>query len=258
MGVEVLAQPIVVLLSIISGIAVGFSLGLIGGGGSILAVPLLLYVVGLEDTHAAIGTSAFAVGVIAAINLVNHKKQGNVVIKKGILFAIPGIGGSIIGAQLGLLTPPDELLILFATLMALIGVLMLKKRSNKKTNSSFRLARNLPLSGFAVGVLAGYFGIGGGFLIVPTLMYSGTLSITQAIGTSLVAVSSFGFATSARYFVADQIDFTISALFVIGGILGGYLGTHTSKRILKERLTKIFAFLLFVIAAYIILRTVIN
>jgi uncharacterized protein len=106
-----------ILLSLVSGTVVGFSLGLIGGGGSILAVPLLIYVVGVADTHIAIGTSALAVGVNALSNMIDHHKRGHVKIKEGLIFAIPGIFGSIFGAQLGLLTPSNKLLVLFGIFM---------------------------------------------------------------------------------------------------------------------------------------------
>ena len=108
--------PLTILLSLISGAIVGFSLGLIGGGGSILAVPLLLYVVGITDAQIAIGTSALAVGVNALTNMVHHHRSGYVKIK-GLRFAIPGVGGTILGSQLGLLTSSNRLLILFGLFM---------------------------------------------------------------------------------------------------------------------------------------------
>jgi len=260
MPIEMILEPFTIFLSIISGVVVGFSLGLIGGGGSVLAVPLLLYVVGVKDTHLAIGTSALAVGIIAGINILNHKKIGNVQIKKGLLFAIPGIAGTLLGAQLGLWTPSENLLILFAGFMAVIGFLMLKKNASKNevtngNSSLILLKKNVSLSGFSVGVLAGYFGIGGGFLIVPTIMYSGGLNIIQAIGTSLVSVSSFGITTAARYFVAGQVDLIIAVLLIIGGVIGGYFGAKTSEKIPKENLFKVFAVVLFVVATYIVIRT---
>jgi uncharacterized membrane protein YfcA len=261
MPIETILDPVIIFLSIISGVIVGFSLGLIGGGGSVLAVPLLLYVVGVKDTHLAIGTSALAVGIIAGISILNHKKSGNIQIRKGLLFAIPGIAGTLLGAQLGLWTPSENILILFAGFMAVIGFLMLRKNASKHevTNGSSNLIllkKNVSLSGFSVGVLAGYFGIGGGFLVVPTIMYSGGLNIIQAIGTSLVSVSSFGLTTAARYFVAGQVDLIIAALLIIGGVMGGYFGARTSEKIPKEKLSKVFAVLLFTVATYIVIRTV--
>ena len=104
MPVEILLEPLTLFLTIISGIIVGFSLGLVGGGGSVLAVPLLLYVVGVKDVHVAIGTSALAIGIIAMIHLFSHKRKGHLKIKKGIQFALPGIAGTLIGSQIGLWT----------------------------------------------------------------------------------------------------------------------------------------------------------
>ena len=260
MSVELILEPLTIFLSIISGILVGSSLGLLGGGGSVLAVPLLLYVVGVKDAHVAIGTSALAIGVIAAINLINNRKKGNLNFKKGISFALPGIPGTLIGSQLGLWTPAENLLVLFAIFMGGVGFLMIKKKVSKieiiSGNSKLvLLKKNLSFYGFSVGFLAGYFGIGGGFLIVP-MMYSGGLGIVQAIGTSLVSVSSFGFVTAGRYIVAGNIDFAIAMLFILGGIFGGYIGIKASEKIPKENLVKIFAFVLFGIASYIIIRTV--
>ena len=261
MSVEFFLEPLTIFLSIISGILVGSSLGLLGGGGSVLAVPLLLYVIGVKDTHVAIGTSALAIGVIAAINLINHRKKKNLNFKKGVSFAIPGIIGTLIGSQLGLWTPAENLLVLFAVFMGIVGFLMIKSKVSKVEISSGNsglvlLKKNLSFHGFSVGLLAGYFGIGGGFLIVPTMMYSGGLSIAQAVGTSLVSVSSFGFVTAGRYVIAGNVDFVIAMLLIIGGILGAYLGIKVSEKIPKENLVKLFAIVLFVIASYIIIRTV--
>ena len=261
MVVESALEPITIFLSTFSGIAVGFTLGLIGGGGSVLAVPLLLYVVGVRDVHAAIGTSALAVGVIAAINLLGHRRKGNLKFKKGLLFALPGLGGTLLGAQLGLWTPPENLLIFFAIFMCVVGVLMLKRKAAKydvmKNNSNTTVIseKKIPLSGFFVGMVAGYFGIGGGFLIVPSLMYFAGLSIFEAIGTSLISVSSFGLATATSYFISENVNFQIALLFVIGGSIGGILGIKTTDKISKKGLTKIFAVLLFAISGYIVLRS---
>ena len=261
MPVEFALEPLVLFLSIVSGIIVGFSLGLIGGGGSVLAVPLLLYVVGVRDVHVAIGTSALAVGAIAAINLIGHKRKNHVQLKQGLAFALPGIGGTLLGAQLGLLTPSDNLLIFFAGFMAIVAALMLKKKATKHDvqtsnhqTTVLLSKRNIPLSGFFVGSLAGYFGIGGGFLIVPMMMYSGGLSIIDAIGTSLISVSAFGFTTATNYIAAGNVDLIIAIMFVVGGLVGGLIGIKLMDKIPKEALGTIFAGVLFVIAGYIVVN----
>ena len=264
MPVEFVLEPLVLFLSLFSGIIVGFSLGLIGGGGSVLAVPLLLYVVGVRDVHTAVGTSALAVGAIAAINLIGHKRNNHVRIKQGLAFALPGIGGTILGAQLGLLTPPENLLLLFAGFMVVVGAIMFKKKVTKQNiqtsngQATMLLSkRNIPLSGFIVGTLAGYFGIGGGFLIVPTMMYSGGLSIVDAIGTSLMSVSAFGFTTATSYIAAGNVEIVIAMMFVIGGIAGGIAGIKMMDKIPQEILSKLFSTILFVISGYIFVKELI-
>lgn len=256
MSVEFLSG-FTVILSILSGIVVGFSLGLMGGGGSVLAVPLLLYVVGIKDTHVAIGTSALSIGIIAAINLINKRKNNNLKFKQGLTFALPGIAGTLVGSQLGLWTPAENLIVLFAVFMGIIGIIMLKSNHMPQHHDDSRrvlLRKNSYLYGAAVGILAGYFGIGGGFLIVPTLMYSGGLNIVQAIGTSMIPVSSFGLVTAGRYFVDGNVDFVIAMLFVVGGVIGTLIGIKTLEKIPKQNVVKMFSIMLFGVASYIVIR----
>lgn len=264
-----------IFLSLMSGAIVGFSLGFIGSGGSILAIPLLLYVVGVEDPHAAIGTSALAVSINAATNLFDHARKRNVIVREGLTFALPGVVGTVIGTQLGLLTPPGNLVFFFALLMFVIAARMLLNNSARKdlldnhesirrlvgfskfTNyrkSNFLSSHRLKLMGLFVGLAAGYFGIGGGFLIVPTLLYSG-LNISNAIGTSLIPVSIFGATTALGYSFQNHINIVISLLFAMGGIGGGLIGSNMLHRIPKNIATNAFAIVIVVVGAYIILRS---
>jgi uncharacterized membrane protein YfcA len=263
-----------ILLSLISGAIVGFSLGFIGGGGSILAVPLLLYVVGVQDPHVAIGTSALAVSINAAINLLHHARKRNVKFGDGLAFAMPGVVGTIIGSQLGLLTPPSSLILLFALLMLVMATKMLINRPLVKEilgnhgrsrrlvdfsnltvprQISFLMPHRLKLMGLLVGLAAGYFGIGGGFLIVPSLLHSG-LNISNAIGTSLIPVSMFGATTALGYSFANQVNIVISILFVIGGAGGGFLGTKMLTRVPMNIITNVFGILTGIVGVYMILR----
>lgn len=257
-----LFDPILILLTIASGLAVGISLGLTGGGGSILAVPLLIYVIGVKDPHAAIGTSALVVGIIAATSMLSHRMHGHLRLKEGLMFASPGIGGTLIGTQLGLLTPANHLLLLFAAFMMIMGYRTFTRKpktpiSNNHAHGVILLQKNrLVLTGFLVGIAAGYFGIGGGFLIVPALMHSVGLSIIDAIGTSLLPVSAFGLSTGVQYFMQGQINWLIAILFVIGGIAGGFIGTKFAMKIPQQILLKVFGVLLFLIAIYIVVKTV--
>lgn len=254
--------PITIFLSLVSGIVVGFSLGLIGGGGSILAVPLLIYVIGVEP-HVALGTSALAVAANALTNLLHHNKVGHVRIKEGIVFAIPGVAGALIGAQLGLLTPSRHLLFLFGLFMIVIAITMWRRKpvilssDAQHRHRRFLLhKKRITFTGFVVGVTAGYFGIGGGFLIAPALIYAANLNIIDAIGTSLLPVSAFGLTTAVRYSFEGQIQWFVSALFIIGGIVGGFAGTKISTKVHRERLVKIFSILLILVALFMIVRTI--
>ena len=190
------------VLGLASGALVGFSLGLVGGGGSILAVPLMVYVVGVPDAHVAIGTSAIAVAANAAVNLSNHARGGTVRWSCALTFAAAGIVGAFAGSIFGKMLDGQKLLALFALLMLVIAVLMLKTRSRIGLPDVQMSWANTPAIvglGLATGTLSGFFGIGGGFLIVPALMLATGMSIMNAVSSSLVAVTAFGLTTAASY-----------------------------------------------------------
>lgn len=242
------------LLSVLSGSAVGFVLGLVGGGGSIIAVPLLLYVVGVASPHLAIGTSAIAVSLSAFSNLVNHARRGTVKWPCAITFSAVGIAGAWAGSSLAMRVPGDQLLALFGALMVIVGIVMLLRKDaegNPDIRLSFSTARQLlPLLlviGFAVGALSGFFGIGGGFLIVPGLMLATGMPIAYAIGTSLVAITVFGATTAANYAVSGLVDWRIAGLFIAGGVLGGLLGTFAGSRLSARKGTLAMVFAIFVV-----------
>jgi uncharacterized protein len=158
---------------VLSGGGVGLSLGLIGGGGSILAVPLLLYVVGVTNPHVAIGTSALAVAVNAFGNLIGHWRAGSVKWPCAATFALSGIVGAAVGSSLSKLVGGEQLLILFAIAMIAVGVAMLRPRAaagDPDVRITPAIAVRLVAIGLIVGAFSGFFGIGGGFLIVPGIM----------------------------------------------------------------------------------------
>ena len=243
------------LLSLASGFMVGFSLGLIGGGGSILAIPLLIYFVGFDHPHLAIGTTALAVGVNSYFNLVPHARKGHVDLKVGVLFTVPGVIGVLVGSELGLLTPGTKLLFIFAILMIVIAAYMLKRKCIDTSIDPPRKdldIKKLTGIGALVGFASGYFGIGGGFLIVPGLIFSAGFNIIQAVGTSLFAVGTFGIVTAARYAISGDLNLIISILFIIGGIVGGGAGAHFSSKMPKRTLTRVFAVIIIVVAIYML------
>jgi uncharacterized membrane protein YfcA len=247
-------------LGLLSGSLVGFSLGLVGGGGSILAVPLMVYLVGVASPHVAIGTSAIAVAANAAVNLANHARAGNVKWNCGIVFAAAGVAGAFGGSTLGKMLDGQKLLLVFALLMLVVGALMLRKRPGDSDVAVTLDRNNFPALagiGLGAGALSGFFGIGGGFLIVPGLMLATGMPILNAVGSSLVAVTAFGLTTAANYAFSGFVDWTLALLFVAGGVLGGLLGARFAKGLSGKRgaLNNVFAILIFAVAAYMIFRS---
>jgi uncharacterized membrane protein YfcA len=253
-------EPIQYVLGVLSGGVVGFVLGLVGGGGSILAVPLMVYVVGVSNPHVAIGTSAFAVAVNAASGLASHARHGHVKWKCSLVFALAGIAGAAGGSTLGKSFDGQKLLFLFALVMIVVGVLMLRGRG-QSGNAAVRLGREnagkLVAYGFGAGLLSGFFGIGGGFLIVPGLIAATGMPILNAVGSSLVGVTSFGLTTAGNYAISGLVDWPLSVAFIAGGLGGGILGTRAARNLSAKRdsLKLVFAVLIFVVAAYMLLQT---
>jgi uncharacterized protein len=246
-------------LAVLSGCAVGFSLGLIGGGGSILAVPLLLYVVGITDPHVAIGTSALAVATNAFANFIGHWRAGNVNRPCAAIFAAAGIVGATIGSTLGKIVDGQKLIFLFALAMIAVGVAMLRSRSATGLGDirvTPAIAIRLVGTGLAVGMISGFFGIGGGFLIVPGIMLCTGMPILDAIGSSLLSVGAFGLTTAVNYALSGLVNWPIALLFIVGGIGGGILGMRSAIRLAKNRrrLTQIFAGVIFGVALYMLAR----
>lgn len=252
-------------LTLASGGLVGLVLALVGGGGSILAVPLLIFVVGVPSTHVALGTSAVAVALTALANLVSHWRAGHVKWRCAGVFSAAGIFGAYAGSSLAKVMDGDKLLILFGALMLVVGLMMLRSKGGagdanvKLTKSSARiiLPRLLP-AGFAVGSLSGFFGIGGGFLIVPGLIFGTGMPLAFAIGTSLVSVFAFGATTAANYAASGLVDWVLAGQFIAGGVVGGLIGIGIGKLLGKSGngLRYLFAGLVIVVGTYVIWQAV--
>lgn len=241
----------------VSGALVGFVLGLVGGGGSILAVPLLLYVVGVKEPHVAIGTSAFAVAVNAAFGLWNHGRAGTVNWRCGFIFAAAGVVGALGGSTLGKSIDGHKLLLLFAILMIVVAILMFRSRSDEGIEGATCGRENVAkVAGFGLGTgaFSGFFGIGGGFLIVPGLVASTSMPILRAIGTSLVAVTAFGLTTSFNYALSGLVNWPLAGVFILGGLAGSAIGTRASQILSadKGKLNTIFAAFVMIVAIYML------
>jgi hypothetical protein len=248
------------LLATISGSFVGLVLGLVGGGGSIIAVPLLLHVVGITAPHVAIGTSAIAVALSGLYNLIGKARNGMVKWRCALIFSAAGIAGAWAGSKLAIRIPGERLLFLFGLLMIAVGILMLFRRDaegDPDIRLTFATARELlPLLigiGFGVGALSGFFGIGGGFLIVPGLVLATGMPITHAIGTSLVSVTAFGATTAASYAHENLIDWRIAFFFILGALAGGTAGTMLAGRLAARRsiLATVFAGFVILVGVYV-------
>jgi len=249
------------VLGLASGMLVGFSLGLVGGGGSILAVPLMVYVVGVPEPHVAIGTSAIAVAANAAINLSNHARGGTVVWSCALVFAAAGMVGAFGGSILGKMVDGQRLLALFALVMIVIALLMLKTRSRIGLPDVKVSMSNMPAIvslGLATGTMSGFFGIGGGFLIVPALMLATGMPIMNAVSSSLVAVTAFGLTTAASYAWSGLVSWALAGLFVAGGIAGGLAGTRAARHLAERRgaLNIVFAVVIIAVALYMLARNI--
>jgi uncharacterized membrane protein YfcA len=243
----------------LSGVLVGFALGLVGGGGSILAVPLMVYVVGVKNPHVAIGTSALAVAANAATGLIQHARAGDVRWRCGLIYTAAGVLGALGGSTLGKSFDGQKLLFLFALLMLVVGGLMLRTRKATGT-PDVRLSReNAPRLigyGLGTGAFSGFFGIGGGFLIVPGLIASTDMMMINAVGTSLVAVTAFGVTTAGNYALSGLVDWLLAGVFITGGVAGGLIGTRLSHRLSAGgQLKTVFALLIFVVAFYMLFKS---
>jgi uncharacterized protein len=248
------------ILGLVSGMFVGFSLGLVGGGGSILSVPLMIYLVGVPSVHVAIGTTAFAVAVNAAATLISHARMGTVIWSCAGVFALAGMVGAYGGSSLSKVVDGQKLLVLFALLMLIIAAVMFVRRSADGDPEVELTRKNLPRllgTGFLTGALSGFFGIGGGFLIVPGLMFATGMLIINAVGSSLVAVTAFGATAAFNYARSDLIDWRLAAVFILGGVCGGLVGGRAAKALGKRRgaLNIVFAGIIVVVAIYMLSRS---
>lgn len=246
--------------SLASGALVGLFLAVFGGGGSVLAAPLLLYAVGIRDPHLAIGTSSIAVAANAAFNLLGHWRGRRVKWPCALVFAGAGVIGSIGGSSVAKLISGQSLLLGFAAAMAAIAVSMFRRPASEGdpgvTITPALILRLAPL-GLLTGFAAGFFGIGGGFLVVPGLMLATGMTITHATASSLVSVALFGATTSASYALSGWVDWRIAGLLLAGGILGSLVGLRLAGGVLAKRgdvTRRAFATIVLLVAGYVTWR----
>ena len=246
------------LLAGLGGALIGLLLTLFGGGGSVLATPWLIYVVGVVDTHAAIGTSAAAVAVNAATGLAAQARAGRVKWPCAITFGMAGLAGSLVGAQFAKQVDGKALLMWFAFAMIAIAISMLipkKSEGNPNVHLTPPMVLKLAPVGLLAGLAAGFFGIGGGFLIAPGLMASTGMTLANASASSLVSVTLFGSATSLSYAASGQLLWPLFGALVVGGGAGTLIAIPLSKRLENKAplAGSIFAVMVIAVAVFILL-----
>lgn len=240
---------------VLAGIVIGVLLGLTGGGGSILTVPLLVYIVGLEP-KIAIATSLLVVGLASLAALLPHSRAGNVYWKTGIIFGLAGMAGAYAGGRIAQYLADAVLLVAFAVVMIGSGLAMIRKRACDADGvATLQQARNwtkVVADGFVVGIVTGLVGAGGGFLVVPALALLGGLPMHAAVGTSLLVISLKCFAGLAGYAAHVPIDLSAALVVSAFAICGTLLGGRLSGRIPAAQLRRGFGVFVLVIASILI------
>ncbi len=242
-----------IALDLALGFAIGLSLGLLGGGGSILTVPALVYLVG-QAPGAAVTTSLAIVGANSVLGAAFHHRQGTLNWKVAILFGGAGMIMAYLAAGLSKLFSPAALLVAFALLMIVVGAMMIVtgRRSLEKVQNE--TTRGLPVilaGGAGVGLLTGILGVGGGFLIVPALVMLVGLPMYQAVGTSLEIIAANSFAGLLGHLHSGSMDGALTLVFVIAGLAGTFAGARLASRIPSSRLKQVFAIFVILLAIFL-------
>lgn len=241
-------------LGLVLSAGIGLSLGVIGGGGSIITVPLLVYVIGVEP-HAA---TAMSLGVVGATGLVGagmHYRRGTVRLRTGLIFAAAGMVGAYFGTRLTYMLSDAALLLTFAGLMIVVAMRMLRSssRSGEGSGRAAPLAAILA-AGAGVGVLTGFLGVGGGFLIVPALVFFTGLGMKEAVGTSLVVITLNCVAGLAGHMQRASFDLGLAGLVTLFAVAGVAVGARTAHCASPERLRQWFAWFVLAVALLLVVK----
>jgi len=242
----------------VGAVLVGLSLGLLGSGGSILTVPVLVYVLGMEE-KTAIASSLAIVGSVALAGALLAALRRRVDLRSVLLFGLPGMAGTAAGAQLARHVSGTFQLVVFAGFMLGAAILMLRGRPPAEREAP-RHAVRLALDGVLVGAVTGFVGIGGGFLIVPALVIVGGLSMSLAVGTSLWIIAINAFTGFVRYrpvleSLGLHLDVTLLLPFIAVGAASSLAGNHFGARLPQARLRRIFGAALVLLGIYVMARS---
>lgn len=234
---------------------IGVSLGLLGGGGSILAVPILVYVVGM-GTKPAIATSLLVVGVTSLAGALQHVRARNVDLRIAAVFGAVSMLGSYAGGRAAAHVPDSLQLAIFAAIMLAASATMFRSRREESPAETIRLPLVI-LAAAGTGVLTGIAGVGGGFLVVPALVLFGGVAMKRAVGTSLVVIAMNSAAGFAAYAGTVRIDVPYTMLFTAIAIAGSFAGAAIVPRVSQAALKRAFALFLIVVAGIVFAQSVV-
>jgi uncharacterized membrane protein YfcA len=244
-------------VTIVLAIVVGISLGLLGGGGSILTVPLLAYVASVEPKH-AIAMSLLVVGVTSAIAAISHAQAGRIRWRVALVFGPVAMAGAYAGGWMARLIPGAVLLVAFAVIMVAAGLAMLRARKEPTESDG---GQSLPvvrigLLGTGVGVISGLVGAGGGFLLVPAMALLAGLPMPVAVGTSLVVISMQSFAGFAGHLAGEQLDWKLAAVVTAAAVIGALIGGRLVALVDPATLRRTFGWFVLLMASVILAQEV--
>ena len=242
------------IIGLVLSAAIGLSLGLIGGGGSILTVPILVYFLGVAP-HEAVGMSLAVVGATSLLGTYLHWRAGSVDFSGGLLFGLSGVAGAFVGSPLTKLVSAEALLLIFGGLMMVVAVSMLW-RGRKSGTKIVPVAHPIKAAaaGFGVGLLTGFLGVGGGFLIVPALIFFGGMEMKKAIGTSLFVIFLNCVAGLLGHMSQNVFDWGLTGAVMALAVGGAFAGTMLSRRLEAHRLQWLFAILVLVVAVFLVAK----
>ena len=242
------------ILGLILSAVIGLSLGLIGGGGSILTVPILVYLLDVEP-HDAVGMSLAVVGATSLFGSYLHYRRDNVNVTSGLIFGGAGAVGALLGSPLTKLVSPTVLLLIFGILMFVVAVSMLWRKKHASDDMQHKPHPvQAILAGLGVGFLTGFLGVGGGFLIVPALVLFGGLEMKKAIGTSLFVIFLNCVAGLLDHISQNTFDWTLTSIVMALAVGGAIAGAILSHGIEAHRLQRMFAFLVLGVGLFLVVK----
>ncbi len=248
-------MTLTLVMTLLLSVLIGISLGLLGGGGSILTVPILTYVAGMNPKE-AIAASLFVVGVTSSVSAVTHARKKRVRWRTGLVFGAAGMAGAFSGGLLGGRIPGTILMMAFALMMVATSLAMIHGRRNA-TGAPHQ--GNLPvgkaiLEGLVVGLVTGLVGAGGGFLVVPALALLGGLSMPVAVGTSLVVIAMKSFAGLGGYLTTVSLDWALVGGATAAAVLGSFIGARLAGRIPEAALRKGFGYFVLAMGVFVLVQ----